>query len=60
MAAKLVCALFLKNKDLIETSENYLFLESVNILSPFQKLSLAFQRNFREAIVQLSVLRAQI
>lgn len=29
MAAKFVCALFLKK--LIETSENYLFLEYVNI-----------------------------
>lgn len=31
MAAKFVCALFLKNRQLIEKSENYLFLEYVNI-----------------------------
>jgi len=31
MSAKFVCASFLKNKELIETSENYLFLEHINI-----------------------------
>lgn len=51
------CALF-KKKDWDKWKSP--FPRVCKYLSLFQRLSLAFQRDFREVIVQLSVLRAEI